>query len=92
MSQIQIRIDEKTKKEAKKILDQLGIDMSAAIKVYLRQIVINKGIPLNLLTENAMSVSQEKEILKAANEAERDINVSPEMNIKDAIKYLNDLK
>jgi addiction module RelB/DinJ family antitoxin len=32
--QIQVRIDTKTKKEAKQILDSLGLDMSSAIKLF----------------------------------------------------------
>ena len=37
--QIQIRIDSKTKREAKKVLDNLGIDMSSAVKLFFRQII-----------------------------------------------------
>ncbi|MBU0668096.1 type II toxin-antitoxin system RelB/DinJ family antitoxin [Patescibacteria group bacterium] len=45
MTTIQIRIDENTKNEAKKIFDKLGIDMSTAIKMYLKRVVAGKGIP-----------------------------------------------
>ena len=49
MATIQIRIDEKTKKSAKKVLDEIGIDMSSAIKVYLKQIVIHQNIPFKFI-------------------------------------------
>lgn len=92
MSHIQIRIDEKTKKSAKKILDGLGVDMTSAIKIYLKQIVITKGIPFRLLTENGFTPEQEEEILKAAKEAEQGKNVTKAMSPKEAIDYLNSLK
>src|SRR3989338_342227 len=86
MPQIQLRIDEKTKKSAKKILDNLGIDMSSAIKVYLKQIVITKGIPFKLLTENGLTSKQEREILKAAKEAEAGKNVSGPFSTAEELK------
>jgi|WetSurMetagenome_2_1015567.scaffolds.fasta_scaffold902203_2 addiction module RelB/DinJ family antitoxin len=45
MTTIQIRIDEKTKDEAGKIFNNLGIDMTTAIKLFLRQISIKKAFP-----------------------------------------------
>lgn len=91
MSYIQLRIDEKTKKSAKKVLDKIGIDMSSAIKVYLKQIVITEGIPFPLLTENGLTPYQEKEILKASEEAKAGKNVTKAMSTKESIDYLNSL-
>ncbi len=91
MTTIQIRIDEKTKKSAKKVLDKLGLDMSSAIKLYLKQISIQKQIPFPLLTENGLTPQQEDEILKAGEEAKRGINVSKDMTGDEFIKYLDEL-
>ncbi len=92
MSHIQLRIDEKTKKAAKKVLDKLGIDMTSAIKVYLKQIVINQGIPFKLVTENGFTPEQEEEILMASVEAKSGKNVTKAMSTKEAVDYLNSLK
>lgn len=54
--QIQIRIDAKTKQETKKVLDTLGLDMSAAVKLYFRQIIITKNIPFELRDENGLTL------------------------------------
>lgn len=54
--QIQIRIDAETKKETKKILDNLGIDMSSAIKLFFRQIINAKNIPFELRGENGLTL------------------------------------
>lgn len=92
MSTIQIRIDEKTKKSAKKVLDSIGMDMSSAVKVYLHQIVVTQGIPFPLLTENGLTVQQENQILKASEEAKRGINVSGPLEGKEVINYLKKLR
>jgi DNA-damage-inducible protein J len=52
---IQVRIDQDTKQKAIKILSALHIDMSEAIKMYLRQIVLNKGIPFELRIPNELT-------------------------------------
>lgn len=92
MTTIQIRIDEKTKKDSKKVLRDLGIDMSSAIKIYLKQIVITRGIPLKLVTENGLTVEEEKRILKASREAVRGKNVTKTLNWKESIAHLDSLK
>lgn len=91
MTTIQLRVDQKTKISATKILDQLGIDMSAAIKLYLRQIIINKGIPLRLVTENGFSPEQEMNILQASTDAKQGKNVTKPMPVKQALQYLADI-
>ncbi len=60
---IQIRIDAKTKKAARKTLDELGIDMSSAVKMFLTNVVNRQGIPLDLRTENGFTLAQEQALL-----------------------------
>ena len=79
MSTIQIRINEKEKKKAKKVFDDLGLDMSSAIKIFLKKVSEKKGLPFLMLTENGLTLEQEEEIIKAAKEAEQGKNVSKEM-------------
>ncbi len=92
MTTVQIRIDEDTKNRAKDILNNLGLDMSTAIKVYFQQIIINKGIPFKLLTENGLIVEEEQEILKASEEAQRGINIVRTHNWKETKALLDSLK
>ena len=61
--QLQIRIDSKTKKEAKAILDKLGIDMSSAVKLFFRQIINAKNLPFELRGENGLTL-RNAEILR----------------------------
>lgn len=88
---IQIRIDEKEKRAAQNVLNKLGIDMSSAIKMFLNQIRLHKGIPFRMVTENGLTPLEEKEILKAADEARRGINVSPPMSPKEFLTHLDKL-
>lgn len=88
MTTIQIRIDEKTKKGAKKVFDKLGIDLSTGIKMYLKQVTLRKGLPFLALTENGFTPEEEQEIIKAAEEAKRGINVTKPMSGDEAIEYL----
>jgi DNA-damage-inducible protein J len=91
MATIQIRIDEKTKRSAKRVLDALGIDMSTAIKTYLKQIAIRKGMPFRLVTQNGLTPAEERAILKASKEAAQGKNVKgPFESADELIKSLNE--
>lgn len=91
MSNIQIRIDEKDKKAAKKIFDKLGLDMSSAIKLFLKQTTLRKGLPFLLTTENGLTLEKEAEIIEAAKEAQKGQNITKAMGKKEAIAFLDKL-
>jgi DNA-damage-inducible protein J len=63
---LQIRIDEKTKKQAQKILSEMGLDMSSAIKIFLKNIIITESIPLELRSEKGMLAERKCDLLKEA--------------------------
>lgn len=65
MPLINIRIDDNLKKDAEEILDDMGLNMTTAITIYLKAIVRTKSIPFNLgLGKNDNKVEQnEKTIL-----------------------------
>ena len=88
MTTIQIRIDNKTKVSAQKVLNDLGLDMTSAIQVYLRQIALRKGIPFSLMTTNGLTPQKEQDIMTASAEAKRGHNITKSMPVKQAIAYL----
>lgn len=45
---IYTRVEPQLKEEAEKILSQLGIPMSNAINIFLRQVVLQKGLPFEV--------------------------------------------
>lgn len=71
MYTIQIRIDKKTKQDANRVLNRLGLDMSSAVKIYLRQISRMNGIPFRLTTENDFTPTKEQQLIDESNETLR---------------------
>jgi DNA-damage-inducible protein J len=72
---IQVRVDEPTKEQAKKVLRALHLSMSEAICLFLRQVVLRRGIPFeikipNELTDKVLRESEEGVDLHAASTAD----------------------
>ncbi len=44
---IQVRVDDKLNQEATDILESIGIDMPTAVRMFLRKIVIERGLPFD---------------------------------------------
>lgn len=51
------RVDPDTKEQAEAILNQLGIPMSNAIGMFLKQVVIQRGIPFEMKLPSAKPVA-----------------------------------
>lgn len=47
MAVLQIRIDDELKREASMLFDELGLDLSTAIRMFLKKAVIEKGLPFD---------------------------------------------
>ncbi len=47
-SNIFARVEPEVKEQAERVLEQLGIPMSNAIGLFLRQVVLHRGIPFEL--------------------------------------------
>lgn len=65
---VQIRVDEKTKNDALDVLTDIGIDMPTAVRLFLKRIVIDRGLPfspnvtqfVNMYTKNVYFVSADE--------------------------------
>jgi len=71
MDTIQIRIDQKSKKAAKKVFADLGMDLSTGLKVYLTRVIKEKAIPFKLRTVNGFTLEQEAEIIRETEYAKK---------------------
>ena len=60
----QVRIDENIKKQATELFSQLGMDMSSAINIFLRQCVMRGGLPFEVVVPQYKS-----EVIEAMEEA-----------------------
>jgi len=86
--QLQIRIDSKTKNEAKKILDSLGMDMSSAVKIFFRQVINTKNFPCELRDENGFTLRNAeilRESVSGAKNSKKSFNKASEL-IKDVLR------
>ena len=59
---VRVRIDTALKEESEAILTSLGLNMTDAIRIYLNQVRIHKGIPFELKIPNIDTVAAFKEI------------------------------
>ena len=83
----QVRIDENLKKQATELFSQLGMDMSSAMNIFLRQCVMRGGLPFEVLIPQYKS-----EVLEAMEEAKRlskETNAKRYSNFSDAMEALD---
>ncbi len=69
-SNLNVRIDENVKKASEKIFEELGLNMSTAINIFLRQVIRVKGIPFEIksTTVNSETLEAINESIKLAND------------------------
>ena len=82
----QIRIDTNVKEQATILFDELGMDMSGAVNIFLRQCILRGGLPFSVELPK-----YNKETLDAMNEARRiskDPDVKGYTNMSDLIAAL----
>ena len=60
----QVRIDENLKKQSVELFSQLGIDMSSAVNMFLKQCVMRDGLPFEVAVPR-----YKPEVLEAMEEA-----------------------
>ena len=48
MPQIVVRVDDELKKEAAALFNELGLDMTTAVKLFLKQSVLTRSIPFEV--------------------------------------------
>ena len=90
---IQAKVEPRLKRQAQKCLAGFGMDFSTAIRIYLHKIVSTKGIPFTVDANAARVPEPNAAFAKVLREIEDDIannrNLSPEMNVNDALAYLD---
>jgi len=59
MSTVTVRVDEQTKQSAANVLADIGLDVSTAVRMFLRQVVIRGQMPIELLQDPFYSESNQ---------------------------------
>ena len=83
----QIRIEETTKKQAVELLEGLGLNLSDAVNMFLKQIILHNGIPFEVKYPEF-----KPEVIEAMEEAKRisrDPNVKGYTDIDELFEDLN---
>lgn len=72
MGTINVRIDKDIKAKARKTLSALGLDTSTAVRIFLHQVVAEKGFPF-IPTKNSETISAQwdKEVIMAKKNSRR---------------------
>lgn len=78
---LNIRVNDETKKQAQQILSSLNISLSEAVGVFLKQVVLTKGIPFEIKLPN-------KTTLKAIEDTEKGIGLHKVSSKKQLYKEL----
>ena len=79
---IQVRVDKQTKDQAQRIFKVLDISMSEAVKLFLRQVALQKGIPFEIKIPNALTD-------KTLRESEQGINLHRVSNVDQLFEELD---
>ena len=82
----QIRIDETVKAQATSLFNDLGMDMSSAVNIFLRQCVLRGGIPFTVEMPNYNAKTLEA--IAEAKLISRDNSVASYDNMEDLKKAL----
>ena len=66
-----IRIDSNTKQAATELLNELGLDLSSAVNIFLKQVVLQGGLPFQVKYPQ-----YKPEVIEAMEEAEK-LSINP---------------
>lgn len=71
MANLNIRIDDTLKKQAEIVFSDLGLSLSAATTIFLKQVVRCNGIPFELRADPFCSAGNMERLLAAKNRMEK---------------------
>ncbi len=84
----QVRIDETLKKQSAELFSQLGIDMSSAVNMFLKQCVMRGGLPFEVVVPR-----YKQEVIEAMEEAKnlsRDPKTKRYSSFSEALEDLDE--
>ena len=84
-----LRVDASLKKDAEKVIDELGLSMSAAITIYLKMIVREKGLPFEVKVKRSAPASTVKKASRPEDDDDLfDFDLDGDDSIRKAIEKL----
>ena len=86
IANVSFRIDSDLKRDAEKLFKEMGLNMTTAFNIFLRQSVRERRIPFNVTTQN-----YNEETLKALDEGEK-LSNNPNVKGYELTEALKELK
>ena len=71
MANLNIRVDDTLKKQAEAVFDDIGLRLSAATTIFLKQVVRCNAIPFELRADPFYSAENQARLLEAKNRMEQ---------------------
>jgi len=71
MTTVTVRVDDQTKQNASLVLADIGLDVSTAVRMFLRQLVIRGQMPIELLQDPFYSQSNLASLRESIAQADR---------------------
>lgn len=68
---LQIRIDSEIKARARKVFDEMGLDLSSGIKLFLTQVSNTGEIPFRILSADQLPERTKQRLVSEADEARK---------------------
>ena len=85
-SLVQFRVDEKLKNEASEIYEDLGLDLSSAVKLFFKKTIKMKKMPFSINDDDTSEDEIRKKKALAIEELDSmDLNISNNLDEKDEI-------
>ena len=66
---VTVRVDKDIKKQAEVLFNDLGLNLSSAINMFLHQAIADQGIPFKTVKKQEMQYAARSELVKAAEDA-----------------------
>jgi DNA-damage-inducible protein J len=83
-----IRMDSETKKAASDLLSDLGLDLSSAVNIFLKQVILQGGLPFEVKYPEYRQ--ETVEAMKEARMLSRDPNTKTYGSFAEALEDLDD--
>ena len=61
---LQVRLDPRLKKEADHFFSAAGLDTTTAVRMFLRQVIIRKAIPFDIVADDSFYAPANRRVLK----------------------------
>ena len=88
---VNIKMDEEVKDQAKKLFDELGLDMTSAVNIFLKTAIREQGIPfvLSATDQCKMQSELEKKLRLDIKTSEQEFKKGQGIPVEQAIAELN---